>query len=367
MQIKYLLLISLLLTITQQVTVTKNDTCDDCTQFKSSSDCKSFGCTWTEKTTTTPGSCAKTTTPPPIAITRYCETIETTNCAKTFGCALVEGKCTHFTGCSAYVKTTHSDCQAISYMCITNGTTCTNALECVGYTKEQCETTPSLKSPYKCKLDGETCRDYKCIEADSSLTTDLACSTWLLGCRSTGAGCIDLVPPCASYQGTSETCPKMKGSDGNCEFNADGNVCKARVCTGADTGLNTNEACAQYQVGCVTTGKGCIATRGACSTYDGNASTCIGYIGTDGECAGDATGTKCRARLCSEKTATTDAECGTWKTGCKSNGKQCVDSLSACSSYDGTTTTCAGLKGSDGQLQRNFNNNSQMCLKRLCD
>ncbi|CAK64744.1 unnamed protein product (macronuclear) [Paramecium tetraurelia] len=363
MQIKYLLLISLLLAVTKQVTVTKTDTCDDCTQFKSSLDCKAFGCTWTDKTAAAAGSCAKSTTPPPVTFTPYCSTIETANCAKTFGCALVEGKCTHFTGCSAYVKTTHSDCQAISYMCITNGTTCTNALECVGYTKEQCETTPSLKSPYKCKLDGETCRDYKCIEADSSLTTDLACSTWLLGCRSTGAGCIDLVPPCASYQGTSETCPKMKGSDGNCEFNADGNVCKARVCTGADTGLNTNEACAQYQVGCVTTGKGCIATRGACSTYDGNASTCIGYIGTDGECAGDATGTKCRARLCSEKTATTDAECGTWKTGCKSNGKQCVDSLGACSSYDGTTTTCAGLKGSDGNCKGTSTTTAKCALK----
>ncbi|CAD8206022.1 unnamed protein product [Paramecium pentaurelia] len=363
MQIKYLLLIALLVTLTNQVTVTKTDQCDDCAQFKSSQDCKSFGCTWTEKTATTPGSCGKTTAPPPVTFTSYCSTIETANCAKTFGCALVEGKCTHFTGCSAYVKTTHSDCQSISYRCITNGTTCTDALECVGYTKEQCETTPSLKSPFKCKLDGETCRDYKCIEADASLTTNETCNTWLAGCKTTGAGCIDVIPPCANYQGTSETCPKMRGSDGNCEFNPEGNNCRARVCTGADITLNTNEACSTYQVGCVTTGKGCIATRGACSSYDGNASTCVGYIGTDGECAGDATGTKCRARLCSEKTATTDLECGTWKTGCKSNGKQCVDSLGLCSSYDGTITTCNGLKGSDGNCKGTSTTTAKCALK----
>ncbi|CAD8122988.1 unnamed protein product [Paramecium sonneborni] len=351
MQIKYLLLIALLLAVTNQVTVTKTDQCDDCTQFKSSADCKSFGCTWTDKTATTAGSCAKTTTPPPVAFTPYCQTIETANCSKTFGCALVEGKCTHFTGCSAYVKTTHKDCQDISYMCITNGVTCAPALECVAYTKEQCEATPSLKSPFKCKLDGETCRDYKCSEADTSLTTNAACSGWLAGCRTTGAGCIDIIPPCASYQGTSETCPKMRGTDGNCEFNPDGNNCRVRLCTGADASLNTNEACATYQTGCVTTGKGCVATLGSCSSYDGNASTCIGYIGTDGECAGDATGTKCRARKCDEKTATTDEECNKWKPGCKSNGRSCVDALGLCNTYDGTITTCAGLKGTDGNCK----------------
>ncbi|CAD8205842.1 unnamed protein product [Paramecium pentaurelia] len=365
MQIKYLLLIAILLTITKQVTVTKTDECDECTQFKSSSDCKSskLGCTWTEKTVTTPGSCGKTTAPPPVTYTPYCSTIETANCAKTFGCALIEGKCTHFTGCSAYVKTTHSDCQNISNLCITNGTTCTNALECIGYTKEQCETTPSLKSPYKCKLEGETCREYNCTEADSSLATHGACDTWKAGCKTTGAGCIDSIPSCNNYQGTSETCPKMRGSDGNCEFNPEGNNCRPRVCTGADTSLNSDEDCGKYQDKCLTTGKGCIAIKPSCSNYTGNAITCIGYIGTDGDCAGDATGTKCRARLCSEKTATTDDDCGKWKTGCQTNGRQCVDSLGNCNTYEGTITTCAQIKGLDGNCKGTSTTTAKCVLK----
>ncbi|CAD8122845.1 unnamed protein product [Paramecium sonneborni] len=366
MQIKYLLLITYLLTVNKYVTVKKSDQCDDCTQFKSYMDCVQFGCIWTDKTATTPGSCAKTTTippqpppqpspqppqPPASSSPSYCQTIEIEQCSKTVGCALIQGKCTHFTGCSAYVMTTHSDCQGISNMCITDGVTCTNILECVVYTKEQCETTPIIKSPFKCKLDGERCRDYKCSEADTSLTTDTECSQWLSGCKTTGAGCIDVIPPCASYQGTQETCKNMRGSDGNCEYNFYCNNCRVRVCTDANVSFNTDQDCARQQTGCVTTGKGCIATLGSCSSYDGNATTCIGYIGTDGQCAGDRNGTKCRVRKCDQKTAVTDDECNKWKSGCISNGRSCVDALDLCNTYDGTITTCTGLKGSDGNCK----------------
>lgn len=50
--------------------------------------------------------------------------------------------------------------------------TCDDAKLCKDYAKEECETNPGLLSPYKCKLDGETCRELKCTEADATNTTD---------------------------------------------------------------------------------------------------------------------------------------------------------------------------------------------------
>lgn len=63
-------------------------------------------CTWIES------ACAQKATSPSETLKSYCESIidPETNCAKTYGCAFEDGKCTHFTGCTAYVKTTLEDC-----------------------------------------------------------------------------------------------------------------------------------------------------------------------------------------------------------------------------------------------------------------
>lgn len=123
------------------------------------------------------------------------------------------------------------------------------------------------------------------------MTTNKACDSWLSGCKTTGYGCIDVVPACSSYTGTAATCPLMKGTDGICDFDATNNVCKARDCVNAPATTATDADCGTYKTGCVTTGKGCITARAGCSSYTGNSTTCVGYIGSDGDCAGDATGT----------------------------------------------------------------------------
>lgn len=46
-----------------------------------------------------------------------------------------------------------------------------------------------------------------------------------------------------------------------------------------------------------------------CSSYSGDNTTCVGYIGSDGVCEGDAAGTKCRARKCENGTFATDDLC----------------------------------------------------------
>ena len=47
--------------------------------------------------------------------------------------------------------------------------------------------------------------------------------------------------------------------------------------------------------------------------------------------------------MCKEapNTLKDDISCGTYKKGCVTNGVGCVDVLVPCSSYTGTTTTCA--------------------------
>lgn len=59
----------------------------------------------TDTTTAIAASCGILTTPPIVA---HCPSIAepATNCWKTLGCAYVDSKCTHFTGCTAYIKTT---------------------------------------------------------------------------------------------------------------------------------------------------------------------------------------------------------------------------------------------------------------------
>jgi hypothetical protein len=126
---------------------------------------------------------------------------------------------------------------------MTNGTQCTEVKECSTYTKEQCSTSLSPRSPFLCKLDGEVCREMKCIEADTKLNTDTACSEWLFGCKTTGVGCIDVLSSCTTYSGTSTSCPNMRGIEGICDFDSTTNKCAARVCTNAPTTLQSDKEC----------------------------------------------------------------------------------------------------------------------------
>lgn len=41
-------------------------------------------------------------------------------------------------------------------------------MECTEYTAENCEASPALSSPFKCKLDNGACRALNCAEAETS-------------------------------------------------------------------------------------------------------------------------------------------------------------------------------------------------------
>ncbi|CAK61922.1 unnamed protein product (macronuclear) [Paramecium tetraurelia] len=262
---KNLFLICLLaMVLAQQVQYTNR--CNDCGQLKSQNDCEqevsvTGACEWVAASGTTAAKCQKKTTVDPVASFKpYCELVDKpeTNCAKTLGCAYVESKCTHFTGCPAYVKTTTTDCQAISYFCVSDGNSCIEAKECKAYTQQQCESTPSISGILKCKWDttAGACRDYACSEADVTLNTDAKCSSWLAGCVTKGQGCVNAPrPACATYTGDDAACQSFIGSDGNCELATGTTNCKAKECANAPTSLASDDDCKAYQRGCITTGK----------------------------------------------------------------------------------------------------------------
>ncbi|CAD8211577.1 unnamed protein product [Paramecium octaurelia] len=376
---KNLIFICLLaMVLAQQVQYTNR--CNDCGQLKSQNDCEqevtvTGACEWVAASGTTAAKCQKKTTVDPVASFKpYCELVDKpeANCAKTFGCAYVDSKCTHFTGCPAYVKTTTTDCQAISYFCVSDGNACIEAKECKAYTQQQCESTPSISGILKCKWDttAGACRDYACSEADATLNTDTKCSDWLAGCVTKGQGCVNAPrPACATYTGDDAACQSFIGSDGNCELATGTTNCKAKECANAPTSLASDDDCKAYQKGCITTGKGCVlaTTKPLCSTYSGDNTTCVGYLGSDGVCEGDAGGSKCRARKCENGAFNTDELCKQYQSSCKTNGKTCVSALSACNTYKGTATTCAVYIGTDGYCKGTSTTTEASCAPKVCD
>ncbi|CAK67226.1 unnamed protein product (macronuclear) [Paramecium tetraurelia] len=353
--------------------------CSDCSQLKSQRDCEqqqsvNGTCEWIITQGNTAAKCQLVNKVVIQKYTPYCELVDKPeiNCAKTLGCAYVESKCTHFTGCPAYVKTKTTDCQAISNICVSDGNACIEAKECKAYTQQQCESIPSISGNLKCKWDrtAGNCRDYTCAEANAVFNTDEKCSSWLAGCVTNGQGCVNAPrPACSTYTGNDTACSSLIGSDGYCELATGTTKCKAKECINAPKSLTTDNDCQIYQKGCITTGKGCIfaTAKPLCSTYSGDNTTCVGYIGSDGVCEGDTGGTKCRLRKCETWEYNTDELCKQNQSNCITNGKTCVSALQACDTYKGTAITCAVYIGTDGYCKGTSETNEASCQPKVCD
>lgn len=145
------------------------------------------------------------------------------------------------------------------------------------------------------------------------MITDKACAAYQKDCVTTGYGCVKSpLGICSTLTGDDITCANKKGSDGKCKGVANGKSCSVVVCTDASETINTDDDCADFKKGCVTTGKGCTTSRGACSSYKGTSTTCEGYIGSDGKCKGASdTEAACSAKVCTgaDTTLNTDDLC----------------------------------------------------------
>ncbi|CAK70228.1 unnamed protein product (macronuclear) [Paramecium tetraurelia] len=139
-----------------------------------------------------------TTTNPVINYAKYCDNFKElecpkqkpcSNCGSYSACAWVEGQCTFFTDCTAFNKTTDSDCQAISNRCITDGIHCIEIDTCDKYKRQQ--------SCVKC-LFGSLCywdsKNNNCVDADTcdklpiKFQTDKECRHEIQSCTAKSGG-----------------------------------------------------------------------------------------------------------------------------------------------------------------------------------
>lgn len=104
----------ILVVITQAGTITKTTPCT-CAQIVKQDDCILVStCDWVNT------ACQVKV----LTTESYCS--NSNPCPTSAGCAIVDKKCTHFTGCSAYLQTTDELCKAISLKCTSDGTKCIN-------------------------------------------------------------------------------------------------------------------------------------------------------------------------------------------------------------------------------------------------
>jgi Notch-like protein len=137
-----------------------------------------LGCKWDD----TKKSCAKDTTTPPTETkyVNYCDSFNETDCPTKTGCLWFGAKCTHFTGCTAFNKTSDNECAAISKRCKTDGTHCVEINNCSTYLKAT-SCTKNKDGKY-CFWDTtvtpNVCVDAsKCEHYPSDLNTDELCRT----------------------------------------------------------------------------------------------------------------------------------------------------------------------------------------------
>ncbi|CAD8044190.1 unnamed protein product [Paramecium primaurelia] len=365
----FLVLIVLLAVGTKTQSVSTDEKCT-CSTVKSKFDCVALGCTFTPSTTTTAATC--TSTPTALAVVSvYCGSISTpvTNCPKTRGCAFYDGKCQHFSGCQAFLKTTTSDCQAISTYCISDGVSCIDPKPCESYqTQTICNTNVSDTSTQLCIWDETVtpkCRAQKCSEAPQTLKTDIECDKFKTGCVTIGLGCADQRSLCSEYK---SDCYNMIGLDGVCGSAADGS-CIQRSCDSAPQEYTTDDQCNSYVQGCITNGSGCSNNPlPSCSEYKLDAFTCLKRMGSDGNCVGTSQNV-CQVRTCENAPAEffSTILCNQYLSGCKFNGINCVSELQNCSAYTGTKDTCAKYIGLTGQCWGAATNDSTSnCRNKMC-
>ncbi|CAK62361.1 unnamed protein product (macronuclear) [Paramecium tetraurelia] len=362
---KVLITISILLMAASTTDVAVSDQCN-CEKLLSQADCKAKqGCSWS----TTTSLCSKLDSGS-SSTEGYCGLItDAITCAKTKGCAYLDSVCQIFAGCSAYKGATDAECQAISKQCNSDGTAfCVDPGTCTTYkTAEDCTGKGSSGGSGTCVWD-TSCREQKCTEADIAFNSDAQCNNFIKGCVTTGKGCVTSLGLCSTYSGDVESCEGLKGSDGYCKGVDGKDKCVVKVCTDAETTLNSDTACAKYQIGCVTNGYGCVKSPlGSCSTQTGDDVVCANKTGSDGKCKGVAEGKTCSVVDCKDapETYSTDTECGKYKSGCVTTGKGCATSKGTCSSYKGTSSTCDGYIGSDGKC-KGASDAEAACSAKVC-
>ncbi|CAD8160881.1 unnamed protein product [Paramecium octaurelia] len=347
-----LALLFLLINLTASISI--NEQCN-CEQLKSKADCVLSSCIWKDE------KCLKNEgEQSDLSVSVHCDSLGKTSCQSQKGCAFNNEVCEQFSGCSAYTQSSNDLCQQISQYCTSDGTQCIEPLDCSDYIDQILCNSNINAQGRKCKWEQKKCRDFNCTEASSTLNSDNQCNLFYPGCVTNGKGCVDKRQECSTY---GESCIGMIGSDGYCEKTGSG--CSPVLCSAASVELTTNEQCAKFQFGCVTTGRGCSNDPlNSCSTYTGEAFVCQQMIGSEGRCDGGVSN-QCQERKCENASTiyNTDELCQYYLSSCITNGRGCVTQLKLCNTYTGTADECNHYIGSDGKCTIGLSG----CKVRVCN
>ncbi|CAD8149880.1 unnamed protein product [Paramecium octaurelia] len=293
-------------------------------------------------------------------------------------------------------------CREYQPQCITNGVGCVQYLDfCSNYKGniKQCLSYKgrdgNCKGNEKDKENGQQCMLRVCNEAPTNYSTDEECNGYQINCVTTGFGCINRIDrkSCATYEGDSERCLRLVGSDGNCMW-VSGNFCTARDCQSAPA----NQKCNEWKQSCVSSGNECIMKTQCQKTI--NQTSCEGTEGcfwqsvcTDGsDCSQFKSETVCRFTKAKKvlNGRLESIKC-TWTTnGCReltcdeligsqyNDDRNCQNEMSTCISdmknscinkYDcsklyGNKQTCFGYLGYCTNIESADDNSP--CITRQC-
>ncbi|CAD8058154.1 unnamed protein product [Paramecium sonneborni] len=269
--------------------------------------------------------------------------------------------------CDQITDPSATSCPAGNNSCFFDGVGCIKELKtCESYTsncdkiisktKEPCTTNPS---------DPNKCVKKTCLTAPTSTSSDEQCMIYLLGCVTTGYGCIDKLSTCDTYKGVKSTCEKYIGTDGKCtaeDSNKETDKCKAKDCANATSPTN-DTSCNSYSNVCFYNARvqKCSKRVLACDTLKSQ-TDCEGYLTLE------------TSQFCIwENSKCVQATCNTInnvksKEGCAVYGANCeYDGLNGCKdkiNYTCSTLRSASLCTQDSQLNAClWDTTNKTCIK----
>ncbi|CAD8114587.1 unnamed protein product [Paramecium primaurelia] len=255
------------------------------------------------------------------AFSFFCNQMTQEQCRKETSCIYFKEQCSHFTGCTAYLRETHEDCQRLSSLCISDSEMCVNIDNCNTY-----------KNSYSCYFDkqGKFCNWNKekrlcesiqqCDQLPLKLKSHQECQNQLDKCTTKkGGGCIELTYQCNDLK-EEESCYINSGKNKDCFWND--NKCLERTCDNASITLRSDEECKQFLQECTTKkGGGCVQ-RSNCQDAQVQEACVVNQYGEG--CFWD--GVKCMNILCENAPSsyTTYEQCQSIHKICITNGNGCI-------------------------------------------
>ncbi|KAM3145775.1 hypothetical protein pb186bvf_002070 [Paramecium bursaria] len=227
---------------------------------------------------------------------------------------------------------THLACSKLGDDCTTNGNGCMRISKCSNYTfQNACLLAVSSDPAGSCIWTGTRCRSKQCEDAQKSNNTDKLCNLYIIGCLTSGRGCITKPTNCSQY--LTQKILKAIHVFGEIIYAinlTDAMILISRLIAECNTFLNS----------CTTNGDTCIP-KTFCTKYE-NVHSCV--QGIDGPC-GWTNDLKCVLfTSCQQSTSVSLTQCQSFNKQCVTDGAQCI-AMTNCANYKSQTSCNTGSDG----------------------